>query len=254
VFALPEVFGRGIRSRFFFRNVVPPVLRRCRRGTTGLLRGAPQNVRRRYGASRAARASASSSRARDASVEAVFSASARVTSRDADHRVPPRHAGNGTRRGGAATAPRRRRSKQKGTLIRQCSTRTTSATQHAGSRVALSMNVYATAAETAVGGRWRDAFLFGSPWLRHGLPATGGLSIKNTFLSACSLGLLVAAQREGQSVHAPVTSKCQDTPADRPPARRSCPSAAIRASRIAAEGRAVRSASRGCGSPGFGRL
>jgi hypothetical protein len=77
--------------------------------------------------------------------------------------APVPRASNEIRRGIAATAPRRRRSKQKGTLIRQCSTRLASVTSDAGRRVEGSRRRYATAAETAAGGRWRDAFLFGSP-------------------------------------------------------------------------------------------
>jgi hypothetical protein len=67
------------------------------------------------------------------------------------------------RRGIAATAPRRGRSKQKSTLIRQCSTSLAPVMSQAGRRVAPLRRRYATAAETAAGGRWRAAVLFGSP-------------------------------------------------------------------------------------------
>ncbi len=139
-----EGAGRGIRSRFSLRSVLP----RC----CGAVAATP----RPGGAERHPRVASSRLRPTSSSLQLLARAAAlnsAVTltrsTRAASHR---------SRRGIAATAPQCRRSKQKGTLIRQCSTRLASVGRHAGSRVARSRNRYATAAETAVGGRWRDAF------------------------------------------------------------------------------------------------
>jgi hypothetical protein len=79
-----------------------------------------------------------------------------------EHRAAS-HAPRRRRRGNAATAPRSRRPRQKGTLIRQCSTLLAPVTSHAGRRMALLRRRYATAADTAAGGRWRAAFLSWPP-------------------------------------------------------------------------------------------
>jgi hypothetical protein len=62
------------------------------------------------------------------------------------------------RHGVAATAPRSWRPDRKGTLIRQCPTRSASEAPLVGPRGALWRRRFATAAETAAGRRWRDAF------------------------------------------------------------------------------------------------